>query len=64
MGARRYDILFFRDSVDAYIKEATDDDSIEEYDDGEKYRWEHRVSFRDYFTSISKFLDVYFPPFT
>lgn len=37
----RYNILFFRDTVDQHIEEATDDDSIKEYDYVEKDCWEH-----------------------
>ena len=37
----RYNILFFRDTVDQHIEEATDDDSIKEYDYVEKNCWEH-----------------------
>ena len=37
----RYNILFFRDSVDQHIEEATDDDSIKENHYVEKDCWEH-----------------------
>ena len=37
----RYNILFFRNTVDQHIEETTDDDSVEEYDYVEKDCWEH-----------------------
>ena len=37
----RYNILFFRNTVDQHIEEATDYDSVEKYDYVEKDCWEH-----------------------
>lgn len=36
-----HNILFFRDTVDQHIEEATDHDSIKEYDYVEKDCWKH-----------------------
>ena len=47
----RYNILFFRDTVDQHIEEATDHDSIKENHYVEKNCWEH-------VSCLSKIIDL------